>query len=201
MSSTTAVFTSSRFTNLIPSKCVLLKGPSRVFVTCVGRCTITDVLHVIDLEIYIDSDTAALSSTEIRWLYAFRNRKVLEIDSQLNGDFNDHDFCDMATPWPRLRHLSFRDTQGMSFSPPFEPSGTLAGLAHFARHCPNLQTLSATTDADVLPTAIPADGCGRPLARLGESWTTHVDLNESPLTGDTKQVAGLLLSIFPNLLV
>ncbi|KAH9932319.1 uncharacterized protein B0H18DRAFT_1115985 [Fomitopsis serialis] len=179
-------------------------GPlDHIFRTIHDHCSHTSLhtLHVTD-GVKLREDTPDFEPlahpAHFRYLHAFRGLEEVWIETLHGILLTDDDLRDMALAWPRLRALRLLPSENLLPGPPtFEPAGTLAGLAHFALHCPDLGSLAIAIDTseahkmDIL-SAFPAL-----LERV--SALTHLLLGQCEPMGKPEAIATSLAIIFPNL--
>ncbi|KAH9919413.1 uncharacterized protein B0H18DRAFT_636599 [Fomitopsis serialis] len=133
----------------------------------------------------------------LRQLYGFRHLRSVELDMRMRIALDDDAVKEMAMSWPYLERLELSSNDKNLA----ETAVTVRGLAHFARYCPSLASLTIdvnTTHSPIytlpcmdLP-AKPGDGhCNRVLKRIC--------FPHSPVHADTAEIGAFLFVIFPNL--
>ena len=175
-------------------------GP--LFQTIHDRCDLNRLkmfkLRRLEICGYGDDDyyEPPITPDSLRPLYAFPAMRKAELDVINEIQLADADLRELALAWPQLEDLRLLPDE--SHQPSYVlPVATMAGLVHFARHCPQLRYLyiavntSQTSVArifDALPNAVQPD-CA----------VEHVVLGECFPVGDPQQIAGALAVIFRRL--
>ncbi|KAH9919420.1 uncharacterized protein B0H18DRAFT_1122536 [Fomitopsis serialis] len=143
------------------------------------RCS-RGVLEEFDVTSGQDADVEeegaqAVTMESLRRLCDFRRLRSFSLLTEMCIVLDDDAVRELAVSWPRMEYLEFYSTAMHPWGQP--TATTLQGLAHFARYCPLLGSLTIdvdTSDADVSLHERPGGGyCNRALRTI--------DFGQSPL--------------------
>ncbi|KAF8206107.1 hypothetical protein K438DRAFT_1756828 [Mycena galopus ATCC 62051] len=132
----------------------------------------------------------AVGGEALHHLFAFTALVKVILITPVGFDLDDTTIGDLARAWPQIEELC------LCASPHRHVYSrvTLEGIYAFAEHCPELEELSITLDASIIP-QLTVDG-GR--QRASQEALRRLDVGLSPVS-DGRAVGKFLSSVFPEL--
>lgn len=141
----------------------------------------------------VSNATQAITAASFRRLCDFHHLRSFTLETDICIVLDDDAVQEMAMSWPYLQVLWLFASPKYPWMTP--TATTLVGLAHLARHCPSLATLTIdvnTSNAVVSPDVRPGGGYCNPVLQ-------SICCFRSPVLGDPAQIGAFLYAIFPNL--
>ncbi|KAJ7100565.1 hypothetical protein C8R43DRAFT_1244255 [Mycena crocata] len=130
-----------------------------------------------------------VSGPTLAQLFCFGNLTRLNLQPPVGFDIDDSTAWDLARAWPKLTLLWLRAATELSY----HPSMTLQGLRAFAKHCPELSSLTIAVDASTVP---PFDGS--PDTRISQRRLLSFNVSASPIS-NAPIAARFLSALFPRI--